>query len=155
VPAAPEIRFTGTLTAARGGGAAIAVDADVRAAFGEARPAVVGTVNGVEYRSRLMVYGGVTYLGLTKAIRDAAGIEIGDEVDVVLRRDDVPRELDLPPELERALNDAGDARHHFDALAFTHRREYARWIGEAKRPETRDRRAARAVELLREGVRRP
>ncbi len=155
MPTTPEIRLTGTVAAARGGGAAIAVDADVGAAFGEARPPVATTVNGVEYRSRLMVYGGVTYLGLTKAIRSAAGIEIGEAVDVVLRRDDAPRELELPPEFERALNDAGDARHHFDALAFTHRREYARWIGDAKRPATRERRAARAVELLREGVRHP
>jgi hypothetical protein len=155
MPATAEIRFSGTLTAARGGGAAIEVDADVRAAFGEARPPVKATINGVEYRSRLMVYGGVRYLGLTKAIRSAAGIGIGDEVDVVLRRDDAPREVELPLELERALNDAGDARHHFDALAFTHRREYAQWIGEAKRPETRERRATRAIEMLREGVRHP
>lgn len=153
--AAPEIRFTGVLTATRGGGAAIEVGADIRAAFGEARPAVIGTVSGVEYRSRLMVYGGVTYLGMTKAIRSAAGIEIGDKVDVVLRGDEAPREVELPPELERALGDAGDARHQFDALAFSHRREYAQWIGDAKRPETRERRATKAIEMLREGVRHP
>jgi len=46
--------------------------------------------------------------------------------------------------------DAG-ARAAFDALAFTHRREYAQWVAEAKREETRERRAARALEMLRAG----
>jgi uncharacterized protein YdeI (YjbR/CyaY-like superfamily) len=44
-----------------------------------------------------------------------------------------------------------DAQAAFERLAFTHRKEYARWVAEAKREETRDRRVARALEMLREG----
>jgi hypothetical protein len=126
---------------------------DAREVFGEARPPVRGTVNGTPIRGRLSVYGGATFLGLRREIRDAAGIDVGDVVDVVLERDDEPREVDVPAELEARLH-AG-ARAAFDALAFTHRREYAEWVGEAKRPETRARRAERAVEMLRDGVRHP
>jgi uncharacterized protein YdeI (YjbR/CyaY-like superfamily) len=36
-------------------------------------------------------------------------------------------------------------------MAFTHRKEYARWIAEAKRTETRQRRVAQAVEMIRAG----
>ena len=36
-------------------------------------------------------------------------------------------------------------------MSYTHRKEYADWIEEAKRPETRKRRVAKAVELIREG----
>jgi Domain of unknown function (DUF1905)/Bacteriocin-protection, YdeI or OmpD-Associated len=141
-------RFTGTLEAARGGGAAVAVPFDARAAFGEARAPVSGTVNGAPFRTRLMVYGGVTYLGLTKAVRDAAGIAPGDPVEVVLERDDAPREVDVPPELAAALADPA-LRAAYDGLAFTHRREYAEWVAEAKRPDTRARRAAKAAEMVR------
>jgi hypothetical protein len=81
-------RFTGTLEAGRGGGAAVAVPFDAGAAFGEARAPVRGSVNGTAFRTRLMVYGGVTYLGLTKAVREAAGIAPGDDVEVLLERDD-------------------------------------------------------------------
>jgi hypothetical protein len=144
----PAERFTGTLEAGRGGGAAVAVPFDARAAFGEARSPVRGSVNGTPVRTRLMVYGGVTYLGLTKAVRQAAGIVPGDDVEVVLERDDAPREVDVPPELAAALCDPA-LRAAYDALAFTHRREYAEWVAEAKRPDTRARRAAKAADMVR------
>ena len=152
-----ERRFRATVSASeRGGGRWVEVPFDAREAFGEARPPVVGTVNGAGYRSRLAVYGGHTYLGLTREIRDATGIEVGDEIEVVLRRDDEPRRVAVPAELVAALTCAEpDVRARFDGLAFTHRREYARWVEEAKRSETRERRAARAVEMLRDGVTHP
>ena len=141
----------------RGGGRWVQVPFDARDVFGEARRAVRGTVNGTPLRSRLVVYGATTYLGLRREIREAAGIEVGDLVEVVLERDDAPREVALPAELAAALAGDGDGglRATFDALAFTHRREYAEWVGGAKRDETRARRAAKAIEMLREGVRHP
>ena len=128
---------------------------DVRALWGEARPPVRGTVNGVPFRSRLAVYGGETMLGLTNVFRASAGIVEGDEVEVVIERDDEPREVEVPPALQAQLDADEIARAAFEKLSFTHRREYANWIAEAKREETRDRRAGRAIEMLREGVRTP
>ena len=134
----------------------VVVPFDAKAEFGEARPPVAGTVNGTPFRSRLMVYGGVTYLGLRKDIRQAAGgIEDGDTVDVVLERDDAPREVDVPAALAAALAADPEAKAIFDALSFTHRREYAEWIAEAKREETRDKRLERAVSMLRKGASHP
>jgi Bacteriocin-protection, YdeI or OmpD-Associated/Domain of unknown function (DUF1905) len=147
-------RFTGTLAEARGGGRCVAVPFDAKAAFGSARPPVRGTVNGTPLRTRLMVYGGVTYLGLTRAVREAAGIELGDAVAVELELDDAPREVTVPPELAAVL-DAEGVRDAYDALAFTHRREYAEWVGSAKQAATRERRAAKAAEMLRAGIRHP
>jgi bifunctional DNA-binding transcriptional regulator/antitoxin component of YhaV-PrlF toxin-antitoxin module len=143
-------RFVGILAQARGeGGRWIEVPFDARAAFGEARAPVRGTVNGVPLRSRLAVYGGTTYLGLRREIREAAGLEVGDRVEVELERDDAPRAVPEPAELTTALDAAPEARAAYAALAFTHRREYAEWVGSAKRPETRARRAGQAVERLR------
>ena len=106
-------------------------------------------------RSRLAVYGGETVLGLTNAFRAQAGIQVGDVVAVELERDDEPREVEVPPELRAALDADDAARAAFDGLSFTHRKEYARWIAEAKRKETRERRLAKAVRMLREGFRTP
>ena len=60
-------------------------------------------------------------------------------------------DLELPDELAAALDGDTEMRVAFDALAVSHRREYANWVAEAKRPETRTRRAGRALEMLREG----
>jgi hypothetical protein len=146
-------RFTGTLAEARGGGRFVAVPFDAKAVFGSARAPVRGTVNGTPLRTRLMVYGGVTYLGLTREVREAAGIELGDAVAVELELDEAPREVAVPPELAAVL-DAERLRDAYDALSFTHRREYAEWVGTAKKAETRERRAAKAAEMLRAGIRR-
>src|SRR5437588_10432113 len=126
-----EQRFRGVLAEAdRGGGHWVEIPFDVRTEFGEARPPVRGTVNSLPLRSRLAVYGGRTYLGLRREFLTAAEIDVGDEVEVVLVRDDQARQVEVPPELSRALSDAPDARENFDGLSFTHRREYARWIAE-------------------------
>jgi hypothetical protein len=147
-----EPHFSGKLEAANGGGARVAVGGDVRAAFGEARPLVEGTVNGHAYRSRLAVYGGVPYLGLAKAFRTETAIAIGDQLDVVLRRDDELHVVEIPAELQHALDSAPDVNDRFEAMSFTHRREYAQWVRDAKRQETRDRRAAETIERVRHPV---
>jgi hypothetical protein len=126
----------------------LVVPFDARAEFGEARPPVVAVVGGLEIRTRLMVYGGVTYLGLRNAYIAQLGAREGDTLHVVLERDDAPREVDVPPALAEALAADPEAKARFDALAFTHRREYAEWIAEAKRDETRERRVAQTLEKL-------
>jgi uncharacterized protein YdeI (YjbR/CyaY-like superfamily) len=63
------------------------------------------------------------------------------------------RKVEVPHDLEAAVDPATLAT--FDSLSFTHRREYVGWIEEAKREETRARRVAKAVEMLRKGVKTP
>jgi uncharacterized protein YdeI (YjbR/CyaY-like superfamily) len=58
-----------------------------------------------------------------------------------------------PPELTSALATSRAARAAFDGLPPSHRRQYAQWIASAKRPETRERRASRAVDMLERGER--
>jgi hypothetical protein len=143
-------RFTGKLVD-RG----IQMPFDSRTLFGEARPPVRGSVNGVPFRSRLMVYGGVTWLGLRNELRREAGLSDGDSVDVEIERDDAPREVEVPPELASALASDPAAAGAYESLSFTHRREYAEWIAGAKKEETRTRRVAKALEMLRDGVKHP
>jgi uncharacterized protein YdeI (YjbR/CyaY-like superfamily) len=57
-------------------------------------------------------------------------------------------ELRLPQELLAALGAAPEARERFDALSPAHRREYVRWVSEARRTDARERRAAQTVMRL-------
>jgi len=90
-------------------------------------------------------------LGLNRAVRQEAGVEAGDTVEVNLELDTAPREVEVPQALADGLAEDSEARAPFDRLAYTHRKEYARWIDEAKRDETRQRRLAQALEMLRQG----
>jgi uncharacterized protein YdeI (YjbR/CyaY-like superfamily) len=69
-------------------------------------------------------------------------------VHVVLEHDVAPREVEVPEELARALEAQPEVKAFFDAWAYTHRKEYARWVAEAKKPETRERRVAKAMEMI-------
>jgi hypothetical protein len=133
----------------------VEVPFDAKQVFGEARPPVRGTVNGRPFRSRLAVYNGTTYLGLTKEVRTVARLDVGSAVAVVIERDDAPREVEVPEPLARALRNDQVAKAVFDKLAFTHRKEYAQWIAEARRDDTRERRVVKAIEMLRDGVAHP
>jgi len=59
--------------------------------------------------------------------------------------------LAIPPALEAALARNRKARASFDAFSPSQRRDYAEWIAEAKREETRDRRVATAIEDIAAG----
>ena len=128
---------------------------DPKEELGRARAPVRVTIAGFTFRTTVAVYGGRALIGVNKANREAAGVEAGDRVTVELELDTEPREVGIPSELAAALAAEPELRAFFDGLSYTHRREYAEWVAEAKREETRRRRAAKALELLRDGVRTP
>jgi bifunctional DNA-binding transcriptional regulator/antitoxin component of YhaV-PrlF toxin-antitoxin module len=143
--------FTGeVLSAGQGGGHAVVVPKEVAAALGSKRPRVLAHVNGVEYRSRLMVYGGQSYLGLRKDLLRQLEVEAGDRVQIELVEDHEERVVVEPPELTQALADDPAAQAAYQKLPLTHRNEYARWIDEGKKPETRADRVAKTIKRLTE-----
>jgi uncharacterized protein YdeI (YjbR/CyaY-like superfamily) len=74
---------------------------------------------------------------------------------IELEADDQPRTVAPPADLADALTADPEAKAAFDGLSFTHQREYAEWVAEAKRAETRRRRVEQAVQMLRDGRRHP
>src|SRR4029453_138273 len=112
------------------------------------------TINGHPFRSTVAVYGGRSYLPVNKALRGAAGVGGGDGVVIELEADR-PRTVDPPPDLAAALAAHPEARAAFDGLSFTHQREYAEWVAEAKREAPRRRPVPQAVEMPRGGRRHP
>ncbi|HEY3259637.1 MAG TPA: YdeI/OmpD-associated family protein [Pseudonocardiaceae bacterium] len=144
-------RFSADLQAGRGGGAFVVVPEQVLMAMGGGRRfRVTGLLNGVRFDSSTMGMGdGRVCLGVHKATRAAAGVQIGDTVELEVERDERPRQLDLPDDLRAGLAADPGVAAAFDGLPFTHRREYVEWITGAKRVATRARRLAQTLECLR------
>ncbi|MGI8428667.1 MAG: YdeI/OmpD-associated family protein [Solirubrobacteraceae bacterium] len=117
------------------------------------RPAVRITVGGHTYRTTVASMGGRFIVPLSAENRAAAGVAAGDKVEVEIQLDAEPREVAVPADLAQVLAEDGTAREFFDGLAYTHRKEWARWIEEAKKPETRRERIAKTVSALRAGQR--
>jgi hypothetical protein len=144
-------RFTAELEAARAGGAIVLVPEQITRALGGLKQMrVLGTVNGVPYQSSTMPYGGRgLFMGVHKATREAARVDLGDRVEVEITRDDSPRMLAIPPELEAAFSAEPALRERFEALSFSRRKDLAVPIGEAKQPQTRAARLDKGLSKLR------
>jgi hypothetical protein len=148
-------RFTVELTARGPNGAwtFFTLPFSVEAAFGtKARLAVKGTLNGAPFVSSAMPAGDGTHaIAVSKQLQAAARAGAGDTVTVVLEPDTEPRTVEVPAELEAAFAGARKAHDAFSALAYSHQKEYVTWIASAKRPATRERRVAQAIEMLLSG----
>jgi hypothetical protein len=132
----------------------IEVPEDVVAALGSGnRPPVTVTVGGHTYRTTVARMGGRFLVPLSAENRTAAGVAAGDQVDVDIEPDTGPREVGVPADLAEALAHDQAARATFDDLSYTHRKEWVRWIEEAKKAETRATRLAKTVESLHAGKR--
>jgi bacteriocin resistance YdeI/OmpD-like protein/uncharacterized protein DUF1905 len=138
---------------ARGPAAALILnDAQLEAIGGGRKtPPVRVTVNGHTFNGRIGRMGGETLLGFNKAVRQACGVAAGEEIEALIVLDDAPPQVEVPAPLAGALDADPAARAAFDALAPSHRKEFARWIGEAKRDETRKRRIGETLRMLAEG----
>jgi hypothetical protein len=141
--------FTTTLLQ-NGNNVGIEIPDDVVAALGGKRVPVVITLDGAySYRNTTAVMGGRTLVGVSGEHRAASGVTGGQVVEVTIERDDAPREVEVPEALAAALAADPVAAAAWDALAYSHRKEHARAIREAKAAETRDRRVAKAIAKLR------
>src|SRR5207244_9197842 len=80
----PQMQFEGRLESDREAHF-IRVPAAVLTALGEEkRMPVKVTINGYAYRSRIAVYGGQSYLGLRREVREAACVVSGGKLTVTL-----------------------------------------------------------------------
>ena len=146
-----EVVFTAEVLAAGGGGHAVVVPKEIAAKLSGRRVPVVAHVDGVEYHSRVAVYGGQVYLGLRQELLRRIGRRAGDTVEVRLAEGSTPElapEVTEPPELVAALADNEAARTAYAALPAEHQREFWAWIAAADQPEVRADRVARTVRRL-------
>jgi bifunctional DNA-binding transcriptional regulator/antitoxin component of YhaV-PrlF toxin-antitoxin module len=126
------------------------VPPDVVESLGQGkRPPVTITINGHSWKSRVAIMRGRYLLGLSNANRRAAGVEIGDEVEVEVELDSKPRIVVEPADFARALEADPIARAAYDRLPDGRKRQHVREIESAKKPETRTRRIEKALAALR------
>ena len=118
----------------------------------KARVPVTGSLNGFPIRGFLAPMGDGTHgLMVNKEMQAGAKAKAGDVVRVALTVDHAPRAVPVPPDLQRALAKSPPAKAFFQGLSHTHRKDYATWVAEAKRPVTRARRVQESRELLAKG----
>jgi len=153
-PDDPRARHFRTALGARPrGGVSVRLPFSPDEAWGQrARHDVRGTIAGHAMRGKLTAADDGFELRLGPSwCRDPRMIA-GAEVDVVLAPEG-PGRGSMGQDVDAALDAAPDARVFFESLPTFDRKNYARWLDSAKRPETRARRIAEFVDLLRAGRR--
>jgi bifunctional DNA-binding transcriptional regulator/antitoxin component of YhaV-PrlF toxin-antitoxin module len=151
-----KYKFKAKIQEGRGGGAFVYFPYEVEKEFGtKGQVPIKADFEGEEYRGSLAKYGSPQHmLGVSKAIREKLGKRPGDMLEVELWKDEEERTVEVPPEFQKLMKKEG-LLPFFEKLSYTHRKEYCRWISEAKKEETRLRRLEKAVEMLRSGIKTP
>jgi hypothetical protein len=131
----------------------ILIPFDVHKVFGtRARVPVRGYINGFAYRGSIFpMGGGKHYMIVNKTVRAGAGVKGGETISVLMERDDEPRIITPPDDLARALKSNRAALAAWEKLSYTHQKEHAQALEEAKRPETRARRLEKTLAQLSTG----
>src|SRR5216683_2452686 len=150
----PELRFDCRLESDQGA-CFIRVPPEVRTMLGQRiRAPVKVTINEHASRTTLAVYGGKSYIGVRREVREAAGVTAGQQLTVGLEYDSELRTVDLPEALRTALEADARAVAAFDKLAYARKKEFVDWVTGAKKAETQERRLKQAVRMLRGSARR-
>ncbi|OCA80598.1 hypothetical protein BBH99_00415 [Chryseobacterium contaminans] len=106
----------------------------------------------VEYRGSLAkMKSDCHILGLTQEIRKQLGKTFGDEVSISLVEDKEERVVEIAEDIAVIFNENPEAKVLFDTMSYTHRKEYIRWIEEAKKPETRKNRKVKMIQMILDG----
>ena len=129
----------------------VTVPAAVMRAFeGRIRVPVRVTINGATWRTTICDMGLGPTIGVAAAVRKSAGIARGDRITVDVERDLDQRTVEIPADFAKAMR--ASERRTFDAMSYSHRKEYVVWIEAAKKPETRLRRIEKARSALRDRI---
>jgi hypothetical protein len=148
-----EHTFTTSVQSRKEGGVAIKVPFDPATEWGDRdRYDVTGTVGGNKVRGKLKSRPDGHYLELGPAWCRDFSIDAGRDVQVSLAPEG-PQLNALGPDIAEALDADPQVRRFFEALPTFYRKNFMRWIDQAKRPETRANRIAETVATLKAGKR--
>jgi hypothetical protein len=118
--------------------------------------AVEGTLNGFPFQAVLEPDGQKSHwLKVEKKLREAAGADAGDVLNLEIVPTAEALEPEVPADLRRALAAAdANARQLWSNITPNARRDWIHWITSAKQSETRTRRIKNACSMLAAGKRR-
>ena len=112
------------------------------------RPPVRVTIGSYTYRTTVAPMGGQFWIPVSAENRAGAGINAGDELDVVIEIDTEPREVAVPEDLMAALEADPTAKQAFEKLSYSNKRLHVLSVEDAKTPETRQRRVEKVITTL-------
>ncbi len=112
------------------------------------RPLVKVTINGYTYRSAIAPVGGTYMRGVSNEVRQNTGVAAGDTIDVDVVLDTEKRDVEVPPELAKALAKDPKAKKYFESLSYSRKYALAAPIAGGKTVETRERNLAKAMQEL-------
>jgi hypothetical protein len=112
------------------------------------RPLVKVTINGYTYRSAIAPMGGTYMLGVSNEVRENTGVAAGDTIDIDVVLDTEKRDVEVPPELAKALAKDPKAKKYFESLSYSRKYALAAPIAGGKTVETRERNLAKAMQEL-------
>ena len=124
---------------------------DIKETFGKGRVKVKVWFDDVFYRGSLVKMNGVAMLLMRKDVKAKVNKDYGDIVAVTVEEDLEERKVEVPALLKKAFKSEPKAKSFFQKLSYTHQKEYATWIKEAKREETKNRRVEKTIQLLLDG----
>lgn len=115
------------------------------------KPQVYVTLNGgYTYRNTIAVMGGIYMVGVSAEHRKEANVEGGDEIEVTLKLDTDPREVEVPADMQKAINNDATAKQNFEALSYSKKQALVLPVKDAKTDDTRQKRIEKAVDLLKQ-----
>jgi hypothetical protein len=125
---------------------------------------VRGTLNGQPFRASLRpllpefrstqrpLDGDCHFIMVNRKMREAAGLKVGEAVQVVLDLDTEERTVDAPPDLAAAFSAQAAAGAAYEKLSKSRRYEFVSWLNGTKNPDTRQKRIAGILEMLAAGT---
>ncbi|MXV51333.1 DUF1905 domain-containing protein [Pedobacter sp. HMF7647] len=143
---AQKIKFKAELLLERKTATGIQVPEEIIEQLGNGkRPPVKATINAYTYSSTIGVMDGKFMLPVSASVREKAGVKAGDVVDVELQLDTEPREVEVPADLQQALDENAVAKSFFDTLSNSGKKRFTIPVEQAKAPETRAKRIEKAI----------
>ncbi len=108
---------------------------------------VKGTLNGCPFQTTICDMGAGMMIGVSAHVRADTGLKAGDVDEIVIEHDTAKRTVSVPDDLRKAMSK--DEREKFDRFSFTHQKEFVTAVDGAKKPETRQRRIASVLKIIR------
>lgn len=116
------------------------------------RTSVEGTLNGHPFQATLEPDGQLGHwLKVDNALREAAGVEVGDVVTLEIASVAAELEPEVPPDFQEALTAAPEAKAVWDATTTIARVDWVHWVESAKQAKTRKSRVEKACDMLASG----
>lgn len=116
---------------------------------------VDGTLAGQVFRATLQPDGrGSHWFKVDPALRETAGVAVGDTVELTLAPVDEEPEPTVPADVRKALGAHPEAKAQWATLTPVQRRDWIHWIISGKQAQTRVKRLASACDMLGSGKRR-